>query len=167
MIHIYHGKGKGKTTASVGLAVRAAGAGLKIIFIQFLKNGSSSEIKILENIENIEVEYCEECNKFTFQMNDNEKNLVTEKNNHMIKQAFESGADMIILDEFLDVYNKDMIDRNLAVKLISENKENTEIILTGRNPAEVFVEKADYISEITAVRHPYEKGVTARIGIEY
>ena len=167
MIHIYHGNGKGKTTASIGLAVRAAGAGLKVIFMQFLKNGSSSEIKILNDIENITVEYCKECNKFTFQMNSYEKNIVTEKSNQMIERAFESNADMIILDEFLDAYNKKMVDRSLAERFIFENVENTEIILTGRNPAEIFIEKADYISEITAVRHPYEKGITARIGIEY
>ncbi len=165
MIHIYHGNGKGKTTAAVGLAVRAVGAGLKVIFVQFLKNGSSSEIKMLK--DNMEVEYCKECSKFTFQMNEEEKALVTEKHNQMIEKAFENGADMIILDEFLDAYNKKMIDRNLSEKLISENKEKTEIVLTGRNPAEIFIEQADYISEITAVRHPYENGIIARIGIEY
>lgn len=165
MIHIYHGNGKGKTTAAVGLAVRAVGAGLKVIFVQFLKNGSSSEIKMLK--DNMEVEYCKECSKFTFQMNEEEKALVTEKHNQMIEKAFENGADMIILDEFLNAYNKKMIDRNLSEKLISKNKEKTEIVLTGRNPAEIFIEQADYISEITAVRHPYENGITARIGIEY
>lgn len=167
MVHIYHGNGKGKTTAAVGLAVRAAGAGLEIMFIQFLKNGSSSEIRIIEKIENIKVHYCEECRKFTFQMNDDEKNAVTEKHNYMLEQAFKNGADMIILDEFLDAYNKNMLDRSLAEKLITENAENIEIILTGRNPSEKFIETASYISEITAVRHPYEKGIAARMGIEY
>lgn len=165
MIHIYHGNGKGKTTASVGLAIRAAGAGLRVVFVQFLKNGSSSEIKILKNF--VQVEYCQECNKFTFQMNDEEKAVVTEKHNQMIEKAFESGADVIILDEFIDAYNKKMVDRKLSEILISENKETAEIILTGRDPAKVFTEQADYISEITAVRHPYKKGVTARKGIEY
>ena len=103
MIHIYHGNGKGKTTASVGLAIRAAGAGLRVVFVQFLKNGSSSEIKILKNF--VQVEYCQECNKFTFQMNDEEKAVVTKKHNQMIEKAFESGADVIILDEFIDAYN--------------------------------------------------------------
>ena len=167
MVHIYHGNGKGKTTAAVGLAVRAAGAGLEIMFVQFLKNGSSSEIRIIEKIENIKVQCCKECRKFTFQMNDNEKNAVTEKHNHMLEQAFKNGADMIILDEFLDAYNKNMLDRSLAEKLITENAENIEIILTGRNPSEKFIETADYISEITAVRQPYEKGIAARMGIEY
>ena len=60
-----------------------------------------------------------------------------------------------------------MVDRKLSEKLISENKETAEIILTGRDPAKIFTEQADYISEITAVRHPYKKGVTARKGIEY
>lgn len=166
ILHIYHGNGKGKTTAAVGLAIRAAGAGFKVMFVQFLKNGSSSETGILKNIENITVCCCEACNKFTFQMNDEEKALVTARHNQMLKQAFGNNAGMIILDEFLDAYNKNMIDKNISESLIL-NSSNREIILTGRNPAEIFLENSDYISEITSVKHPYEKGVTARRGIEY
>ncbi|MCM1506263.1 MAG: cob(I)yrinic acid a,c-diamide adenosyltransferase [Ruminococcus flavefaciens] len=163
---MYHGNGKGKTTSAVGLAVRSAGAGLKVAFVQFLKNGSSSEIKILEKTENISVMCCEVCNKFTFQMNESEKATVKEYHNRIIEQAFESSAEMIILDEFLDAYNKNLVDRNISESLILGNTKK-EIILTGRNPAEIFLSEADYISEIVSVRHPYEKGITARKGIEY
>lgn len=165
ILHIYHGNGKGKTTAAVGLAIRAAGAGLNVMFVQFLKNGNSSENKILKQINNICVICCEVCNKFTFRMNDEEKAAVTERHNDMINQAFRSSADVIILDEFLDAYNKNMTDRKISGNMILS--DNREIILTGRNPAEIFLEHADYISEIKAVRHPYEKGITARKGIEY
>ena len=74
MIHIYHGNGKGKTTAAVGLAVRAFGAGMRTAVFQFLKNGTSSEIKVLQSL-GIETVCCEECTKFTFRMNDEEKRL--------------------------------------------------------------------------------------------
>lgn len=84
----------------------------------------------------------------------------------MINQAFSEKSDMIILDEFLDTYNKNMIDKKNSEKLILENT-GKEIILTGRNPAEIFLEKADYISEISSLKHPYERGITARKGIEY
>ena len=73
MLHIYYGNGKGKTTAAVGLTVRAVGSGMKVAFFQFLKNGSSSEISVLEELENVTVICCEECQKFTFAMNDLEK----------------------------------------------------------------------------------------------
>ncbi|MCM1314780.1 MAG: cob(I)yrinic acid a,c-diamide adenosyltransferase [Prevotella sp.] len=165
ILHIYHGNGKGKTTAAVGLAIRAAGAGLNVMFMQFLKNGNSSENEILKQIKNINICCCDVCNKFTFRMNDTEKKFVTEKHNDMINRAFRSYADIIILDEFLDAYNKNMIDRKISGNMILSDQR--EIILTGRNPAEIFLEKADYISEINAIRHPYEKGITARKGIEY
>ena len=138
---------------------------MEVIFVQFLKNGSSSEIKILQETENITVLCCEACNKFTFRMDENEKKEVTERHNMMIGKAFRSTAGMIILDEFLDAYNMNLIDRNISGNLILN--DNREIILTGRNPAEIFLENADYISEINAIRHPYRKGIKARRGIEY
>lgn len=164
ILHIYHGNGKGKTTAATGLAIRAAGAELKVIFIQFLKNGTSSEINILKQINNIEYFCCDECRKFTFQMSDKEKALVTSGNNELIEKAFSSDADVIILDEFLDAYNLNMIDSDSEKYILNSDRE---IILTGRNPAEIFLNHADYISEITSVRHPYEKGIKARKGIEF
>lgn len=165
ILHIYHGNGKGKTTAATGLAIRAAGADLKVCFVQFLKNGTSSEINILKQINNIEYLYCDKCGKFTFQMNDSEKALITSGNNLILEKAFGSDADVIILDEFLDVYNLDVVDRSSAEKYILNT--NREIILTGRNPSEIFLDHADYISEIKSVCHPYEKGIRARRGIEY
>lgn len=164
ILHIYHGNGKGKTTAATGLAIRAAGAELKVIFIQFLKNGTSSEINILKQINNIEYFCCDECRKFTFQMSDKEKALVTSGNNEIIEKAFSSDADVIILDEFLDAYNLNMIDSDSEKYILNSDRE---IILTGRNPAEIFLDHADYISEIISVRHPYEKGIKARKGIEF
>ncbi|MDE5583863.1 MAG: cob(I)yrinic acid a,c-diamide adenosyltransferase [Ruminococcus sp.] len=165
MIHIYHGNGKGKTTAVTGLAVRAVGADMRVLFMQFLKNGSSSEIKILEKIKNIDVYCCDECNKFTYAMNDEERQKVTARHNEMLGYAVSSQYDMIILDEFLDAYNKNMLDREKAEKLVLES--SAEIVLTGRNPSEIFLANAEYISEIKSVKHPYEKGISARKGIEY
>ncbi len=83
----------------------------------------------------------------------------------MIQQAFNSSASVIILDEFLDAYNLNLIDRSSARNLIIG--DNREIILTGRNPAKIFLDNADYISEIIALRHPYKSGITARKGIEF
>lgn len=165
ILHIYHGNGKGKTTTAIGLTIRAVGAGLKVCFVQFLKNGSSSEANILKQIDNIEYLCCETCGKFTFQMSVTEKAIVTSGNNYLLEKAFGSNADMIVLDEFLDTYNLNMIGRDSAEKYILT--KDREIILTGRNPSEIFLENADYISEINSVKHPYEKGISARKGIEY
>lgn len=171
MLHIYHGDGKGKTTAAVGLAVRGAGAGLNVLFMQFLKNGTSSEIGVLKDVSGINVVYCKECSKFTFNMNDEEKNAVKKRHDSMLKYAedvlSQGRADMVIMDEFLDAYNKDILDKDLAEKLIINFSDRAEIAVTGRSPAKIFTDRADYISFITAEKHPYTKGVTARKGIEY
>ena len=171
MLHIYHGNGKGKTTAAVGLAVRFAGSGGKVLFMQFLKNGSSSEISVLKAIDGIAVSFCEECCKFTFQMNENEKNAVIKKHDLMLEEAvsmIENGeAGLVILDEFLDAYNKKMLNTKLADKLILSISDKAEVAVTGRSPNQEFIEKADYISCISAEKHPYTNGIPARKGIEY
>ncbi|NLT08055.1 MAG: cob(I)yrinic acid a,c-diamide adenosyltransferase [Ruminococcus sp.] len=170
MLQIYCGNGKGKTTASVGAAVRAAGAGLKTAFIQFLKSGTSSEIAMLERLPGITVLYASVCDKFTFQMNDEEKAEVRRCHDRLLAHAgklLSEGLDVLILDEFNAAYKLGLMDRTSAAELILSNKNNAEIIITGREPAPEFTEAADYISEIAAVKHPYENGTAARKGIEY
>lgn len=138
MLHIYYGNGKGKTTAAVGLTVRAIGSGMKTAFFQFLKNGSSSEISVLKSLENNTVICCEECKKFTFAMNDIEKNEVTIRHTKMLRQAADmlisEQVQLVVLDEFIDAYNKKLIDTELADKFINEIASKGEVVLTGRNP---------------------------------
>ena len=169
MLQIYCGNGKGKTTAAVGAAVRAAGAGMKTAFIQFLKDGSSSEINMLKKI-GITVLLTDACRKFTFQMNDEEKAEVTRCHNELINEAkklLSEGLDVLILDEFNAAYKLGLIDRENAADMILSCRDSAEIILTGREPDKIFTDAADYISEIIPVKHPYEKGISARKGIEY
>lgn len=171
MLHIYCGDGKGKTTAALGLAVRAAGSGMRVFFIQFLKGSPTSELNSLDKLENITVLRCDRDYGFTFTMNDEEKAAITNCHNELLKQALslvESGdADMIILDEFNAAYECGLLDKRLADNLVLNHWEKAELVLTGRNPQEKFIEAADYVSEILAVKHPYEKGADARAGIEY
>jgi len=170
MLQIYCGNGKGKTTAAVGLAVRAAGAGLRVAFIQFLKDGSSSEIDMLRSIGNITVRCCEECRTFVSKLSETEVSAVTAKHNANLRFAYDTissgSADVVILDEFIGAFNKKLLDAELAMRIISM-KEKCEIVLTGRAPDEKLLESADYISKIEPVRHPFTKGISARKGIEY
>lgn len=171
MIHVYSGKGKGKTTAAVGLAVRAAGAGMRVYFYQFLKNGSSSEIKALRELKNVTVGYCRECNNFTFQMNEEEKNIVKNAHNKLLDEIkshiSKKSADLIVIDELFGAYNALLIDRKKVRDIIYNCPENIELILTGRAPTKVFRKAADYYSVINAVKHPFDNGIRARKGIEY
>ena len=171
MIHIYSGDGKGKTTAAVGLALRGAGAGMRVSFFQFLKDGSSSEIGLLKSVKRISVTCCRECGKFVFQMTEKEKAAVTASHNEMLekikKAVKDGGADMIILDEFFGAYSEGMLDRSAAEEIVLNCPDSIELVLTGRDPASIFCQRADYHSEIRSLRHPYDKGIKARKGIEY
>ncbi len=170
MLQIYTGNGKGKTTAAIGLAVRAYGAGLRVAVFQFLKNGSSSEISVLRKLSGMTVEACECCNKFVFKMNDEEKAAARTRHDEELSYAIElirSGkVDILIMDELIGAFNMKLVDEEKAL-LLTELAKNCEIVLTGRDPDERFLKAADYISEIAPVRHPYEQGITARKGIEY
>ena len=170
MLQIYCGNGKGKTTAAVGAAVRAAGAGMRTAFFQFLKNGSSSEISSMESI-GIRTSACPECCKFSWEMNESELGAVRDRHNSLLAEAArfiaEEHAGMIVLDEFLDAYKAGLFDTAAAERFVLSGCKDCEIILTGREALSPFAESADYISEISAVKHPYENGTPARKGIEY
>ena len=170
MLHIYCGDGKGKTTAAVGLAVRGAGAGMKVRFVQFLKGAYTSELSVLENIPGLEIRRCDRDYGFFKNMSERDKLDITRCHNELLAFAFSDRTDepkMLILDEFCGAYAHGLLDKALAEWLVLENKDRAEIILTGRDPAGVFTDAADYISEISCVRHPYERGVPARKGVEF
>lgn len=171
LIHIYCGDGKGKTTASVGLALRAAGQGMKVHFIQFLKGSGSGEINLLKKIDGISVECCDRNYGFYNSMSDKDKNEIINCHNKMLSEAIElaekKSIDMLIMDEFNAAYNYGLLDKAAAANFIINKPEYLELIITGRDPDEKFIEKADYVSCISAVKHPYEKGISARKGIEY
>ena len=180
MLHIYCGEGKGKTTAAVGLAVRGVGAGMEVRFVQFMKGAYSSELSVLERVLGREIRRCDRDYGFYRNMSEQDRIDLTSCHNKLLEFAFypefsgNAAADngcgvskMIVLDEFCAAYAHGLMDMALAERLILGNKENAEVILTGRDPAEIFVGAADYISEIRCLRHPYERGITARRGVEF
>ena len=141
LIHIYCGDGKGKTTAALGLAIRCAGHGNHVLIVQFLKSRPTGELKSLTLIPGIELMRGKETKKFTFQMTAEEKAQV--------------------LVEHLALFDKDIL-----VDFLKGKPAELEVVLTGRNPAAELVELADYVSEICKRKHPFEKGIAARTGIE-
>lgn len=171
LIHIYCGGGKGKTTAALGLALRASGAGMRVHIVQLLKGRDTSELAALALLKNISVSRCDRDYGFTFSMTDLEKAAAAECHNRLLREAedlMRSGkTDMLILDEFNAAYKYKLLDAALADRIVLEKSPETELILTGRDPAEKFIAAADYISEIMPVKHPYSSGIAARKGIEY
>lgn len=182
MIEIYCGDGKGKTTAAVGLTLRAVGNGIPVLFIQFMKDGSSGEIKMLKEIKNVTVHYPRTFYGFTSAMNEQQKEEMKVQYTEflgLVEKVFQeqvqmklditAGTDIrlvVVLDEVIHACNKNLLEGEALLKLIEECPDDTELILTGRNPSESLLEKADYISEIKKRRHPFDQGVLARKGIE-
>ncbi|MBP0973945.1 MAG: cob(I)yrinic acid a,c-diamide adenosyltransferase [Oscillospiraceae bacterium] len=171
MIQIYCGTGKGKTTAALGLTMRAAGAGMRVLFVQFLKGGETSELASLARLPEVTVRRCDRNYGFIPRMREMERVGCTACHNRLLAGVAEAmqqhTADLIVLDELFAAYNADLLDRVAAEKLVQACPPEIELVMTGREPAACFTDAADYISEIQAVRHPFEKGIYARKGIEY
>ena len=171
LIHIYCGDGKGKTSAATGLSIRAAGRGLSVLFARFLKNDDSGELRILETIPEIRLINPEKSYGFYRTLTDDER-----KEMHQVYRLFWeairgeiSGGeyDMLVMDEFMAAYRYGLIPKDEAISFLEEKPETLEVVLTGRDPGEELIRLADYVSEIRKKKHPFDRGITAREGIEY
>jgi len=171
LVHIYCGDGKGKTTCSVGLTVRASGYGLHVLFMQFLKSGDSSELNVLRTLPGVEVVTGKPIKKFSFQMTEEEKQETRDASAAEIKEAERlvnaDHYDLVVFDECLGAIEARLMDEQVIIDFLNNRPDQLEVVLTGRNPSEKLMDIADYVSRIDKVKHPYDKGVPAREGIEY
>lgn len=167
-VQVYTGNGKGKTTASIGQALRAAGAGLKVYIGQYVKTMKYSEVKLIEErIPEIEVEQLgfDGC-IINRAPNADEIKAARDGLAHAKEKMVSGLYDMIVLDEITIAHHFKMIDTEELLNFISAKPEGVELIITGRYaPAEV-IEKADLVTNMDEVKHYYEVGVEARDGIE-
>lgn len=170
-VQIYHGDGKGKTTAALGLAVRAAGRGRKVLVVRFLKNEDSGELPVLRAITGITVMPCERNFGFVFKMTAEEKQEAAAfYHNHFlaaIKQAQTEDYEVLILDEIMSACSYEMVKEAEILTFLNERPAGLEVVMTGRNPSAALIQAADYVTEMKLVKHPFEKGIPAREGIEY
>ncbi len=170
LIHIYCGENKGKTTACVGLSVRAFGSGFKVIFSQFLKTAPSGELKSLEQL-GIKTYRITKPKGFTWEMNEAELAELKEEHNKLFKEVTslikgDGDKTLLVLDEMIGAYTGNHIDRELVLDFLKNKPKNLEVVMTGRNPSDELVEIADYITEMKKIKHPMDQGVNARKGIE-
>ena len=171
LVHLYYGDGKGKTTAAVGLAVRAAGAGQNVLFVQFMKGGRTGEVEILRGLSHVTVLRCDREFPFYRQMTPEQKEEQTALHNRMLEQierAVKEGRyEMLVLDEVTYPYARRLFDRKMFRRIFERAKGGMEIVCTGRDPDAFFLEFADYATEMKCVRHPFARGVKAREGEAY
>jgi len=166
-IHIYTGDGKGKTTAALGLALRAAGAGLSVYFAQFLKKGPYSEIKALARFsDRITLEQFG-LGRFVRGKPQKEDIEAAEKGLQRIKAVVAAGKhQLVVLDEANVAVACGLFSLSALLEIIELKPDSVELVITGRGAAPEIIERADLVSEIKSLKHYFEKGVQARIGIE-
>lgn len=181
LVHVYTGDGKGKTTASLGLALRAIGNNLKVYMLQFLKSGVTGELysakKLGFTIEQFGVdalkekqkhlqEFADKTSRFVFEPDVEEKEAAIQALEHAKKIIQSRDYDLVILDEINCALDKGLISLDEVLELV-KNHGKVELILTGRDAPKELMDAADYVSVVNRVKHPWQKGIKARKGVEY
>ncbi|EHM10860.1 cob(I)alamin adenosyltransferase [Thermanaerovibrio velox DSM 12556] len=169
MVQVYTGNGKGKTTAALGLAVRAVGHGRRVKMIQFLKGwdfyGEIRGAGFLEGFELVRTgtaDYVPKGGARDVDFSEARRGL------ELAREALSSGAyDLVILDEVNVAMDYGLLNVEEVLEVIGGRHERTEVVLTGRYAPEEVIAAADLVTEMREVKHPYQKGVKAREGIEY
>lgn len=165
MIQIYTGDGKGKTTAGIGLAVRAS-ATLKVLYVQLIKDGKSSEIEVLKKISNITV-VTFGSGKRIYPAKDNkeEKELIGKGISYICENY--DNFDLIVIDEAVTAVSLGLLEEEALICLVGGLGKEKEIVLTGHNASEGLIEAADLVTEVKKIKHYYDQGQKARKGIEF
>ncbi len=173
LVHIYTGDGKGKTTAGLGLAIRAAGAGFKVLIVQFFKEDSapSGEKDFLRSIgSGIEL-VRSNCRHpiFTGSKTDLKKvaSSVADTFELVKRRVGEGGLGLVVLDEIISAVNGGWLALDDLVEFMENRPQGLELVLTGREAPVALVKIADYVTEMLKIKHPYDSGVTARKGIDF
>ena len=168
LIHIYTGNGKGKTTAAIGLGVRACGNGLKVYMIQFMKGRRYSEIDSIDSLKNFSVV---QFGRDEFVSKENPEQIdidLAQKGLDHTKEIIKKGQyDVVILDEINVAVDYKLIALDEVLKLMDEKPSHMELVLTGRYSHPEMVKYADVVSEILEIKHPYQNGVQSRKGIDW
>jgi cob(I)alamin adenosyltransferase len=166
-IHVYTGEGTGKTTASLGLAFRAAGAGHKVFVAQFIKGGRYSELNALKRFEDLIT--VEQFGRGRFINGKPSEDDITDARRGLIKMknVLASGDyRLVVMDEVNIALHYNLFSSAEIIDLLDSRAEGTEVVLTGRHALPEILEKADLVTEMRAVKHYYKEGVKARVGIE-
>ena len=165
-VQIYTGSGKGKTTAALGLALRAACSGLNVYIGQFLKGFDYSELKLVDHFSNITIDQYGRDYFIKGQAEQKDKDLA-DIGFSKVKEILQSDQyDLVILDEICIALMMNLVDEDELIELLKNRKPGIEVVLTGINASEKLIDFADLVTEMKEVKHYYKNGVIARKGIE-
>ncbi len=166
-LHVYTGNGKGKTTAAIGLAIRALGAGFKVFLGQFLKSGEYSEIKTLHKFEpNIQIRQFGKGCFIRGRPSSQDYRGARKGWNICLDALYSKEFDLLIFDELnLAIYFQ-LLDKAEVIRVLKNRPSQVEVVVTGRYAPEELIDVADLVTEMREIKHYYKKGVVARIGIE-
>lgn len=169
LVHVYTGDGKGKTTASVGLAVRAVGAGRRVAFVQFVKGGApSAELAVLESIGvRVERPAVRSTGLLGSGINDDDRRAAAKA--WEIASDILSGPeyDFVILDEVNVAMHYGLVSEDAVLEALDARSPSAEVVLTGRGASDAVIGRADYVTEMVPRKHPFDRGISARRGVEF
>lgn len=171
LIQIYTGNGKGKTTAALGLSMRAAGWGMRVLFVQFLKPVStpSGEMKSAQEL-GISIRRLSDdsfINGISEELRKKTCTLIRDEIKNIQQEMKRDAFDIYVMDELITAVSLGIFPEEEVLALMEAKPKNAELILTGRGASKELIEYADLVSEIRPIKHPYEKKIPSRQGIEF
>lgn len=170
LVHLYYGDGKGKTTAAMGLALRALGRGYPVVIVQFLKRGDSGEIQALRHFERVTALAYPQLPGFSMRMTPEQKAACWKAHMELFQQAQQlcrqSPQGLLVLDEAVGACRKGLLDEQALLSFLDRRPAGWEIVLTGRDPSAQMLARADYATQMKKEKHPFDRGLAARDGIE-
>ena len=169
LVHLYYGDGKGKTTAALGLALRCAGWGERVVVAQFLKHAAGGEVSALSRLPEITLLRDYPVEKFTFRLDESERLAAASACLSLFRRAAalsrEERARLLVLDEVLDAL-RGFLPLGELTAFLDARPPELEVVLTGHDLPPALAARADYITRMAKEKHPYDRGVSARKGIE-
>lgn len=167
-VHVYYGPGKGKTSTALGVALRCAGAGYKILIHSFIATNTSSEVEALKELSNVTYVPSIPLKRYTFMMSEEEKAQARQQNDRKLEELMEQAKayDMLVLDEALYAVEVGILTEEKLMEYLIRKPCPLEIVLTGKTPSEKILAVADYATEMKKVKHPLDFGLSSRLGIE-
>ena len=166
LIQVYTGDGKGKTTAALGLALRAAGQGMRVGFIQFIKGETCGEHRFVSRYHPFEIVQMGGGGRRAGS-GDEPSAAARHTLSYAREQMLSGRYDLLVLDEVLVAIRKGLITTQAVLDLMAARPDAVELVLTGRDAPPEIVARADLVTEMRLIKHPFQKGIAARAGIEY